>query len=223
MRRSEREVRVMRILEDEGTWSRDPGSCSGAIIDWNDRFPGLKFVQDGRAETGWTRDGRGTSLYDGVRLNPSTMLHDWISVKTSSIGNDGKLPAKLGISTGTREHIQSIMDGVNGGSSLPTVVFAEDKDGVGFALALDIAKFLRGQTLEIPPDGGWGRGQAPIAWIDPVERKCGDGGKGIKTYLCMVVSLYACGVRKHHWQECDAESLPTFVDRSFDWETLAKV
>ena len=222
---SQREQLVMAVLEDAG-WSTDPGAIPGAILDWNDRFPSLKFVQDGREITGWSRDGRGTSLYDGCRLNAATMLHDWVSVKTATIAADGKLPAKLGISTGTADHIRGIMEGIEGGASIPLLVFAEDSEGNGYTLTLDLAEKLRGigfDDLQCPPDGGWGRGKAPKAWLALTTRKCGDGGNGIRTYLCLTVSLFAMGIKKTDWVSCSADQTGSRVEAAFDWEALAKV
>lgn len=189
--RNARSNLILRVLEGQNGWDRDPYSVLAAP-EWCRRFPNLPIVADGREVTGYTRAGRGTTAFDVFRSFQATddnaggvqyiVRSDFLSVKTGNIGKDGKLPSKVEMSTGNRATLEAILEGVQAGASIPTLVFASGNledgspDPWGLAIFLDLGEVLRNGVAPIEeyPEGGYGKGKAPLAymkWSSP--RKCG--------------------------------------------------
>lgn len=199
MRNSDRGGRsslVTSILVNSG-WSQDPYATS-VIPEWNDRYPDLPIVADGRAckmhrDEGvttpddhramscpdcFTDRGRGTTLIDLVRKTGETIHRsDFLSVKCATIGSDGKLPSRIDLGTGNETTIQAIESAAMAGSAIPVVLFAseDNEDGEpsdqGFAVFVDVGPFIREHgTVSVDLDG-YGRGQAPPCYVALSSRR----------------------------------------------------
>lgn len=221
-------------------WSRSPHDAR-VCADWDRRFPNLPLVSDGV-----TSRGRGTTGFDLFRK--VGCRSDFLSVKTDTIENkSGKLPSKLSLSTGNLETIWSLIEGINRGSSLATVVFSSynGQDGPrsdGLALFLDLAQYIRG-GVATAPKGGYRKGQAPPVYFKwSSRRKCGSkraklarinreypyvdeqGRKWVSPeHVCyreLVVSLTAIGINRKSWVPCDMRDLPSMVEGQ-NWDRLS--
>lgn len=237
-----RSALVSGRIEGRNGWNRDPHGV-GAGPTWDSRFPSLAFVRDGREETGMSKAGRGTTTFDLFRKvkGPRRDRFDFLSLKTGKIDGDGTLPSQIEISTGNVTTLRAIVEGVNAGAAIPTLVFAsrddenKEPEWDGFALKLDLSPILRRGIADI--DGGpYGKGKAPEAryrWSS--ARPCGnaENGKGLLRegpfpnideqgrkwsaadkvhYPELVISLHAIGVRREHWTAINALDLPAFLD-----------
>jgi hypothetical protein len=171
-------------------WRNDWIDVPGAAADYVHRLPKVKLVADGRpcsehARQGHTSrmdpvcmlcslcfstKGRGTTLFDLCRQtvrHGSILSYEWLSLKSASVGADGKLPSWLGLTTGNFSTLLRIEKALAAGTPLPTLVWASAKDAeVGYALALDLAVIIRehGVTPITEYPGKWARGKAPPAW-----------------------------------------------------------
>ena len=244
--RNGRSAAVSRVIEGENGWNRDPYDVPNAVRTWTDRFPNLPIVADGREVTGWNPAGRGTTAFDLFRARPGFV--DFLSIKTDTIGSDGKLPSKLELSTGNDSTLRAILEGIEGGSALPTLVFASENDENGdpepdgLALFLDLGPVLRGG---IAPIGGgpYGKGEAPPAYYKwSSGRKCGGDAKWLTRagldfphvdeqgrqwvapdrvcYPELVVSLSALGLRRSDWTQILIYRLAALIEGR-DWNTLS--
>lgn len=201
MSRADRNARsnlVVRTIRGRNGWSQDPHSVD-AGSEWDIRFPGVPFVRDSRPETGNTTAGRGTTALDLFRHvlvetgDFQYPRHDFLSVKTDRIDDDGTLPSKVELSTGKTETLQGLLDGISSGSPLHTLIFAsgEDEDGnpsaSGYCLFLDLGKVIREhgvQGIEEYPEGGYRKGKAPVAYFKwSSARKCGGGTGGDRSEI----------------------------------------
>lgn len=242
-----RSILMSEAIEGQNGWNRDPHSVPGAPQAWVERFPGLPFVADGREETGMTRKGRGTTAYDLFRSDGIRV--DFLSLKSDLIAADGKLPAKVELSTGNRDTLDALMDGINRGASLYTVIFCSENDEFGnpspegFCLMLDLAPILR---LGITPIGGgpYPKGKAPpcyFRWSSP--RKTGESGNGAArdreflayphvdeqgrlwespTKVCyqeLTISLSTLGYKRKDWIPCNVNELAGMIDAA-DWNLI---
>lgn len=240
---------VSRAIEGQNGWNRDPYEVN-AVPTWVSRFPKLPIVADGREETGFTRAGRGTTAFDLFRtVNAGGIIRtDFLSIKTDTIGPDGKLPSKVELSTGNVETLSALLDGIQRGASLATVIFASENDAegdpspYGLALALDLGQVLRDGIAPIEA-GPYGKGQAPPAyfrWSSP--RPCGGKGKRILRenldfphfdeqgrkwvapdkvcYSELVCSLSGLGFVRSSWDVAHVSDLPGMLER-LDWNTLS--
>lgn len=246
--RTNRAETVSAAIEGENGWGRDPYTVPGAIPTWDHRFPNLALVADGREVTGFTNRGRGTTAFDMFRsVNDGGILRmDFLSLKTARIAPDGKLPSKIELSTGLDTTISALIEGIDAGASLPTLVWAsEDDTEEGFAIFLDLAEVLRGGIVGIEdyPENGYGRGKAPAAYYKwSAARKCGDKGKwnaraddvfpyvddkGRKwtapdrvCYPELVISLAAIGIKRNAWVPVSLCDLASFVEQA-PWADLS--
>ncbi len=200
--RNARSNLIMRVLEGQNGWDRSPHNVK-AGPEWVKRFPNLPFVRDGREETGNTRAGRGTTAFDlfrsfetevevnwGRETVSEVVRSDFLSVKTDNIGDDNKLPSKIELSTGLDRTLEALMEGVQNGASIPTLLFCskteENEQGEypspwGLVLFLDLAPILRQGVASIweQPEGGYGKGKAPLCYYKwSSARKCGGGDGG---------------------------------------------
>lgn len=182
--RGNRSNLVSRSIEGYFGWTRDPYQAE-IVPDWVSRFPNLPIVADGREETGHTRAGRGTTAFDLFRRREAGGLirADFLSIKSDTIDDDDTLPNKLQLTAGNASTIRAILEGINRGASMPTVVFASrndengDPETDGFAIFLDVAPILRRGVADIDL-GPYKKGQAPEAYLKwSSARKCGGAGK----------------------------------------------
>lgn len=190
--RGVRSVTVSLALEHSSAgWDRDPYRA-GAVGHYTRTFPNLPIVADGRDVTNNTRKGRGTTAFDLFRSVPIPGTQhkrvDLLSIKTATIGKDGKLPSKVECSTGNEETLQGLIEGIHNGGSLATVIFASENDpetgepsSDGYALFVNLGPVLRAGIAEPLPDGErYGRGRAPTAYYKwSSSRKCGGKSKHI--------------------------------------------
>lgn len=240
---------VSWAIEGHFGWSRDPRAV-GAGPTWDYRFPNLPFVRDGREETGNTRAGRGTTAFDLFRqVETSGYLRtDFLSIKTEAIAADGKLPSKLDLSTGNVGTLDALLEGINNGVALPTVVFASENDENGdavpdgLALVLDLGPVLRGE-IPFAPEGGFGKGEAPDAYFRwSSARSSGKAGKHFAReewsfpcvdeqgrrwvapdrvqYSELVCSLSSLGIRRGDWTPVHVNQLPAFVE-TMNWSEMS--
>ncbi len=260
--RNARSNLIMRVLEGERGWTRDP---HGVKIgpEWARRFPNLPFIADGRECTGFTRAGRGTTAFDMFRsfeaADPNAggakyiVRSDFLSIKTANIAADNKLPSKVELSTGNRTTLDAILEGVNAGASIPTLFFASGNlpdgspDPWGLAIFLDLGEVLRkGVTpVEEYPEGGYRKGQAPLAymkWSSP--RACGgkrarqgrdhlefpyidssgnmwDDSSHVR-YPELVCSLSQFGITRESWWNIHVSDLPMYLEDQL-WEPMARM
>lgn len=246
--RNERANLVSRTVEGRFGWVRDPYDAPEAVAHWKYRFPSLPIVADGRESTGFTRAGRGTTAFDLFRMvNDGGLLRcDFLSLKTDTIADDGKLPSKIELATGNPVTMQAILDGINNGASLPTMLFCSPNDfngepmpdGVG--LFLDLGPILRGGVAGIE-GGPYARGKAPPAYFKwSSARKTGGGSKGEIVrgdlefphvdeqgrkwlafdrvcYPELIVSLAALGISRRDWTEMSVGEIPAFLEAQ-EWE-----
>ncbi len=232
---------VSRAIEGENGWNRDPFAVQ-AGQEWSLRFPGLPFVADGREETGFTRAGRGTTAFDLFRKveGSSLVRFDFLSIKTDTIDESGKLPSKLELSTGNQATQDAILAGINAGASLPTLLFVSENDEFGearsdgFAVFLDLAPVLRRGIAPITA-GPYGRGEAPEAYFKWASaRPCGGGGKALSRalqtfpnvdeqgrkwvaadkvcYPQLIVSLHALNIHQENWTPVQAHELAEYLE-----------
>lgn len=240
---------VSRALEGCFGWCRDPYSA-GTVAEWRHRFPNLPIVADGRDETGHTRAGRGTTAFDLFRVREvrGMLRADFLSIKTDTIGSDGKLPSKLELSTGNETTLRAILEGIERGASLPTIVFASENDENGdptedgFAIFVDLAPILRGGIAPIEA-GPYGKGQAPEAYFKwSSARPCGGKAKKLARegldfphvdeqgrkwiaadkvcYPELVVSLSKLGIKRSSWIPCNIRDLAHLCEDQ-DWGRMA--
>lgn len=235
-RRNLRSNMVSRALEASG-WSRDPWDA-GIIPEWSLRFPHLPLVADGRKETGFTRRGRGTTAFDLFRKVENRC--DFLSIKTEAIEGGTKFPSKISLSTGKMETVNALLSGIRDGASLPTLIWASvSEDGEpsedGWAIMIDLAPHLR-DTIPQAPEGGWGRGNAPVAyWKWSAGRNSGGkratGRENLEYpridergrkwtsptrvhYPELVVSLAALGIHRGSWQLCPLSEVSGMVEEN---------
>ena len=247
--RTERSNLVSRTCEGRNGWFRDPHEAK-VIPDWAHRFPNLPLVADGREETGYSRAGRGTTAFDLFRRVDIGGIYrvDFLSIKTDTIGSDGKLPSKLELSTGRLETLVALLEGIHSGSALPTVVFVSENDEFGepledgFAIFLDLAPILRRGIASIE-HGPYAKGKAPEAYFKwSSARPCGGKSKHLVRadrefpyvdeenrrwispdkvcYPELVVSLSSLGLRRSDWRPINVRDLPEFVQAQ-DWDMMA--
>jgi len=172
-----------------------------------------------------------------------------LSIKTETIGSSGQLPSKLSLSTGNLQTIQSLIDGIECGAALPTVIFAS-KNGVngpedqGLALFLDIGEVIRTHGIQFAPEGGYKKGHAPPVYFKwSSSRKCGgkhklvarsgfefphvdeQGRKWVSAdrvcYRELVVSLSALGYKRTSWLSMNIVNLPGLVE-SQNWRKMSQ-
>lgn len=244
--RNARANMVSIALENSG-WDRDPFEVTGAIAEWNIRFPNVPMVADGRKATGFTRAGRGTTAFDLFRCNAVGRI-DMLSIKTEAIEPGGKLPSKISLSTGKDATLTGILEGIRNGESLATLIFASGKDSEGniqeqgLALFLNLGEVLQGE-IPFAPEGGYGRGKSPAAYFKwSAARKSGSkrahAARGEKVFpyvdsegrrwiaadkVCypeLVVSLYGAGIRRNDWVDVHVSELPALVN-GIDWNTIS--
>lgn len=239
---------VSQAIEGNYGWNRDPYAVS-AVDRWKMLFPNLPIVADGREVTGFTRAGRGTTAFDLFRQDVRNGLPrvDFLSIKTDTIGSDGKLPSKLELSTGNESTLAALLEGIEAGASLPTLVFASenDEDGDpksdGVAIFLDLAPILRHGIAPIEA-GPYGKGEAPDAYFKwSSARPCGGKGKKVAregwTFPCvdeqgrkwlapdkvcyseLVVSLSSLGYTRESWAQLSVWELAEFVENQ-DWSVI---
>lgn len=247
--RVNRSNEVSRAIEGRFGWFRDPYAAE-AVASWVAAFPNLPIVADGREETGMTRAGRGTTAFDLFRsvVAGGVKRVDFLSIKTDTIGSDGKLPSKLELSTGNETTLNALLDGINNGAAYPTIVFASENDengdpcDEGFAIFLDLAPILRAGIAGIE-HGPYGKGQAPEAYFkwssarpcggkhkklarESMEFPCVDeqGRKWIAAdrvcYPELVVSLSKLGIKRSSWIPCRMSDLARLCEDQ-DWDTMA--
>lgn len=241
-----RATAVSEAIEGRNGWSRDPYEA-GVIAEWRRIWPDLPVVADGREETGFTRAGRGTTAFDlfrTVEVGGGVLRSDFLSLKTDTIGSDGKLPSKLELSTGNEGTLRALLAGIESGGSLYTLVFASvnDEDGnpsdEGFALFLDLAPILRAGIAGIE-SGPYAKGQAPEAYFKwSSARPCGGKAKHLaradRTFpyvdeqgrkwiaadkVCypeLIVSLASLGIKRSSWIPCRMSDLPGMLETQ-DW------
>jgi hypothetical protein len=206
-------------------------------------------VADGREETGFSRAGRGTTGFDLFRSVDSggIMRTDFLSVKTDTIV-DGKLPSRVQLSTGNTATLAALLEGINRGNSLVTLIFASEPDENGdpspdgFAMVLDLGEVLRNGIAPIE-NGPYGRGQAPPAYFRwSAARACGGKSKKILRegnefpyvddqgrkwiaadkvcYSELVCSLSAMGISKESWYPVHISDLVGLIE-SLEWDNLS--
>lgn len=248
MGRERRSNVVSRAIEGYYGWNRDPYAVS-AVEKWSQRFPNLPIVADGREVTGFTRAGRGTTAFDLFRrrLTGGLVRVDFLSIKTDTIGSDGKLPSKLELSTGNESTLRALLEGIEAGASLPTLVFASENDEAGepkeegVAIFLDLAPILRRGIASID-QGPYGKGEAPDAYYKwSSARPCGGKGKKVARegwtfphvdeqgrkwiapdkvcYSELVVSLSSLGYSRENWTPVATWQLGDFVENQ-DWSQI---
>lgn len=236
---------VSRAIEGQNGWNRDPYAV-GAVPMWVERFPNLPIVADGREETGFTRAGRGTTAFDLFRTVDARGFKrvDFLSIKTDTIADDGKLPSKLELSTGNIDTLNALLGGIDRGAALPTVVFASPNDENGdplvdgLALCLDLGPVLRGGIAPIT-GGPYGKGQAPTAYFRwSAGRPCGGKSKRVARegfefpyvdeqgrkwvapdkvcYSELVCSLSSLGLSRSSWTPVHVSELPGMIE-GMDW------
>lgn len=240
---------VSTAIEGRNGWDRDPYAV-GAVPTWVERFPGLPMVADGREVTHFTRAGRGTTAFDLFRQVESCGIirTDFLSLKTDTIGPDGKLPSKVELATGNVETLSALLDGINRGAALPTLVFASENDDNGdplldgFAIVIDLGEVLRNGIAPIEA-GPYGKGQAPPAYFRwSAARPCGGKGKRILRenltfphideqgrrwvapdkvcYSELVCSFAGLGLTRADWRPVHVSDLPGLVE-TLDWNILS--
>ena len=247
--RSDRSSMVTMAIEGNDGWVRDPYSVTNGAREWALRFPDLPFVADGREVSGFTRKGRGTTVFDLFRsvVSGGVCRTDFLSVKTDTIQPDGKLPSKLEVSTGNMSTIQAIISGVNGGASIPTLVWASKPDPfggteeTGLGLFLDIAPVIRAGVCGIE-GGPYAKGQAPECYLKwSSSRPCGGKNKAAQRadlefpcvdekgrkwiapdkvcYPELIVNLSAMGIRRNDWVEMRLDDIPDVIE-SQPWDRI---
>ncbi len=245
-----------RAIEGCFGWCRDPYTAE-VVPEWTARFPNLPIVADGREETGHTRAGRGTTAFDLFRRIDGRDAQDrvvrgirvdFLSIKTDTIASDGKLPSKLELSTGNEATLRAILEGIERGAALPTIVFASENDEngdpmeEGFAIFLDLGPILRRGIAGID-NGPYGKGEAPEAYFKwSSARPCGGKAKKLARedydfphvdeqgrrwiaadkvcYSELVVSLSSLGYKRSHWIPCQISDLARLCEDQ-DWNRMA--
>jgi hypothetical protein len=230
----DRPALVSIALEKAGKgWKRNLHDVPRAIQTWNIAGlgnMGLNYVADGRAnldsngnltDMSYSRKGRGTTCIDLARetqVNDSLIRVDMLSIKTDSLTKSGGFPSKIEVSTGKPDTLNKVIEAVNNGASLPTLIWASSGDTSnpsheGFALFLDIAAIIRSHGIV---DGTFSKGKAPIAWRRfGSRRNCGATSAANKHALKMTGRPSHVGA----WQKRQHLEFPHIDSDGCMWST----
>lgn len=224
----DRQTMVDLALEGSGIWQRNIHDVPGGIAAWNEQglgSSGLEYVADGRrckacrdllangmspAVCGdcYSRKGRGTTAIDKGRSVASGGLNrvDLLSCKTDGLTKSGGFPSKVEVSTGKPDTLRKLIEAIESGASLATVIFVsgEDSDGNpsrdGFALFVDLAALIRANGIV---DGTFKKGTAPAVWRRfGSRRNCGATSRVNKPHVMAGGSPVAPGswMKRADWE-----------------------
>lgn len=190
---------------------------------------------------GWVKPaegvGRGTTLIDAGRIGPQGR-YNFLSLKGSTIGSDGRLPRRADLTTAGGDIITAAIQAAGAGVSIPVVHYASlPGSDHGFILAYDAASMIRaaGFTGESrPTDGPWKKGEKPaltLEWSSP--RKSGgkrtfhavglsaDGWTRCPTPVTkeypILCANYAGAGLSRAWREIALVDVADFIESAFDW------
>lgn len=170
----------------ENGWERNPYRVPGAVADWNRRFPAVPIVDDGETEA-----GRGSTCFDKVRRveTDGIIRFDWLSEKTAAQENNGKIPTKFSLCTGSPATIAGVIEACAEGASYPTILVVAARNGGAYWLAANLGQVLREYgvaPIGLYPEDGYKKGHAPPLYV----RWSAKRSSGVKR----LENMRACGI-----------------------------
>lgn len=248
MKRSSFAAELSAVLSSTG-WERNPYIVEGSVADWTLRFPNVPIVDDGETEA-----GRGSTGFDKVRRKAANGIvrFDWLSEKTASQEDNGKIPTKFSLCTGNPSTIAGLIEGCKTGASYPTLFVVKGKNGGAYWLCADLAPVFRENGV-VPiseyPEEGYKKGKAPSLYVRwsakrpsgvkrlammrahglPVDETVSviNGvrvGPGFFQYPELTISLSSLGVGRTSWNYVDNISkIPALLDSEHGFGTGSAV